>query len=106
MILHQLFGVMLTNVSQSSSRDKLAVTAMKFLTTVSTSVHHTLFANDGVIPQICQSIVIPNVRLRDEDEELFEMNYVEFIRRGVILIRGEGLLANCLKELQLITRSR
>ncbi|EOX95681.1 Cellular apoptosis susceptibility protein / importin-alpha re-exporter, putative isoform 1 [Theobroma cacao] len=74
---------LLTNVSQSSSRDKLAVTAMKFLTTVSTSVHHTLFANEGVIPQICQSIVIPNVRLRDEDEELFEMNYVEFIRRDM-----------------------
>ena len=29
------------------------------------------------------SIVIPNVRLRDEDEELFEMNYVEFIRRDM-----------------------
>ncbi|MFQ6619871.1 hypothetical protein Gotur_000158 [Gossypium turneri] len=74
---------LLTNVSQSSSRDKLAVTAMKFLTTVSTSVHHTLFASEGVIPQICQSIVIPNVRLRDEDEELFEMNYIEFIRRDM-----------------------
>ncbi|XWS76864.1 hypothetical protein CRYUN_Cryun01aG0214600 [Craigia yunnanensis] len=74
---------LLTNVSQSSSRDKLAVTAMKFLTTVSTSVHHTLFANEGVILQICQSIVIPNVRLRDEDEELFEMNYIEFIRRDM-----------------------
>ncbi|PPD92583.1 hypothetical protein GOBAR_DD10496 [Gossypium barbadense] len=74
---------LLTNVSQSSSRDKLAVTAMKFLTTVSTSVHHTLFASEAVIPQICQSIVIPNVRLRDEDEELFEMNYIEFIRRDM-----------------------
>ncbi|OMO64274.1 hypothetical protein CCACVL1_21898 [Corchorus capsularis] len=74
---------LLTTVSLSSSRDELAVTAMKFLTTVSTSVHHTLFANEGVIPQICQSVVIPNVRLRDEDEELFEMNYVEFIRRDM-----------------------
>ncbi|KAE8662454.1 Exportin-2 [Hibiscus syriacus] len=74
---------LLTIVSQSSSRDKLAVTAMKFLTTVSTSVHHALFATEGVLPQICQSIVIPNVRLRDEDEELFEMNYVEFIRRDM-----------------------
>ncbi|XP_022924701.1 exportin-2-like [Cucurbita moschata] len=74
---------LLGNVSQSSSRDQLAVTAMKFLTTVSTSVHHTLFAGEGVIPEICKSIVIPNVRLRDEDEELFEMNYVEFIRRDM-----------------------
>ncbi|KAJ9171521.1 hypothetical protein P3X46_014879 [Hevea brasiliensis] len=74
---------LLGSVSQSSSRDRLAVTAIKFLTTVSTSVQHILFANDGVIPQICQSIVIPNVRLRDEDEELFEMNYIEFIRRDM-----------------------
>ncbi|XP_050237080.1 exportin-2 [Mercurialis annua] len=74
---------LLGNVSQSSGRDRLAVTAIKFLTTVSTSVQHTLFASDGVIPQICQGIVIPNVRLRDEDEELFEMNYIEFIRRDM-----------------------
>ncbi|GMY07553.1 exportin-2 [Fagus crenata] len=74
---------LLGNVTQSSSRDQLAVTAIKFLTTVSTSVHHALFAGEGVIPQICQSIVVPNVRLREEDEELFEMNYVEFIRRDI-----------------------
>ncbi|KAJ8900448.1 hypothetical protein K2173_025225 [Erythroxylum novogranatense] len=74
---------LLGNVSQSSARDRLAVTAIKFLTTVSASVHHSLFAGEGVIPQICQSIVIPNVRLRDDDEELFEMNYVEFIRRDM-----------------------
>ncbi|KAK9910161.1 hypothetical protein M0R45_034135 [Rubus argutus] len=74
---------LLTSVSQASSRDQLAVTAIKFLTTVSTSVHHNLFAGDGVIPQICQGIVIPNVRLRDEDEELFDMNYIEFIRRDM-----------------------
>lgn len=74
---------LLGNVSQASSRDQLAITAIKFLTTVSTSVHHALFEGEGVIPQICQTIVIPNVRLRDEDEELFEMNYVEFIRRDM-----------------------
>ena len=74
---------LLGTVTQSSSRDQLAVTAIKFLTTVSTSVHHALFAGEGVIPQICQSIVVPNVRLREEDEELFEMNYVEFIRRDI-----------------------
>ncbi|BAT87834.1 hypothetical protein LR48_Vigan09g163900 [Vigna angularis] len=74
---------LLGNVSQSSDRDQLAITAIKFLTTVSTSVHHTLFASEGVVPQICQGIVIPNVKLRDDDEELFEMNYIEFIRRDM-----------------------
>ncbi|PIN12388.1 Nuclear export receptor CSE1/CAS (importin beta superfamily) [Handroanthus impetiginosus] len=74
---------LLVVASSSSSRERLTVTAIKFLTTVSTSVHHTLFARDDVMQQICQSIVIPNVMLRDEDEELFEMNYIEFIRRDM-----------------------
>ncbi|KAL1191616.1 Exportin-2 [Cardamine amara subsp. amara] len=74
---------LLRDVSKSPSRDQLATTAIKFLTTVSTSVHHALFAGDNVIKEICQSIVIPNVSLRDEDEELFEMNYIEFIRRDM-----------------------
>ncbi|GMH13605.1 hypothetical protein Nepgr_015446 [Nepenthes gracilis] len=74
---------LLVNVSASSSRDRIAVTAIKFLTTVSTSVSHKLFADDATLQQICRSIVIPNVMLRDEDEELFEMNYVEYIRRDM-----------------------
>lgn len=72
---------LLANLSQSSTHDRLVVMAMNFLTTVSMSVHHALFR--GAIPQICESIVIPNVRLWDEDEELFEINYVEFIRRDM-----------------------
>ncbi|XP_057980213.1 exportin-2 [Malania oleifera] len=74
---------LLGKVSAASSRDQLTITAIKFLTTVSTSVHHALFAGEEIIRQICQSIVIPNVHLRDEDEELFEMNYIEFIRRDM-----------------------
>ncbi|KAL7121590.1 hypothetical protein ACP275_02G191000 [Erythranthe tilingii] len=74
---------LLVVASNSPSRERLTVTAIKFLTTVSTSVHHTLFAGDDILQQICQSVVIPNVMLRDEDEELFEMNYVEFIRRDM-----------------------
>ncbi|MQL94387.1 hypothetical protein Taro_027035 [Colocasia esculenta] len=74
---------LLMTSSPSSSRDHLTVTAIKFLTTVSTSVHHALFGNPEVLPQICQSIVFPNIRVRDEDEELFEMNYVEYIRRDI-----------------------
>ncbi|KAF8393914.1 hypothetical protein HHK36_020115 [Tetracentron sinense] len=74
---------LLMTASASTSRDQLTITAIKFLTTVSTSVHHTLFAPTDILQQICQSIVIPNVRLRDEDEELFEMNFVEFIRRDI-----------------------
>ncbi|CAL9170699.1 unnamed protein product, partial [Musa hybrid cultivar] len=67
----------------SPSRDQLTVTAIKFLTTVSTSVHHSLFSSPEVLQRICSSIVFPNIRLRDEDEELFEINYIEYIRRDI-----------------------
>ena len=31
--------------------------------------------------QVCEHIVIPNIRLRDDMEEMFEMNWVEYVRR-------------------------
>ncbi|XP_076957466.1 exportin-2-like [Bidens hawaiensis] len=74
---------LLVAASESPSRERLTVTGIKFLTIVSASVHHGLFAGDEILQQITQRIVIPNVMLRDEDEELFEMNYVEFIRRDM-----------------------
>ncbi|CAK9858088.1 unnamed protein product [Sphagnum jensenii] len=74
---------LLMSVSLSTSQDWLATTAIKFLTTVSKSVHHKLFSEPSTLQQISESIVIPNVRIRDEDEELFEMNYLEYIRRDV-----------------------
>jgi exportin-2 (importin alpha re-exporter) len=74
---------LLTSVSLSTSQDWLATTAIKFLTTVSKSVHHKLFSDPSTLQQISESIVIPNVRIRDEDEELFETNYLEYIRRDV-----------------------
>ncbi|GLJ21568.1 hypothetical protein SUGI_0400040 [Cryptomeria japonica] len=74
---------LLMNISTTPSHDRLAVTAIKFLTTVSKSVHHVLFSGIDVLQQICESIVVPNVMIRDEDEELFEMNHVEYIRRDI-----------------------
>ncbi|XP_019091483.1 PREDICTED: exportin-2-like [Camelina sativa] len=74
---------LLRDVSKSPSRDQLATRAIKFLTILSRSVHHTWFAGDNVIKEICHDIVIPNVYLRDEDEELFDINYIDFIRRDM-----------------------
>ncbi len=31
--------------------------------------------------QVCEQIVVPNIRLRDDLEEMFEMNWVEYVRR-------------------------
>lgn len=75
---------LLVSVSATPGRDDLAVTGCKFLTTLSMrSPQNKLFVEDGSLDLICGSIVIPNVMLRDEDEELFDMNYVEFIRRDI-----------------------
>ncbi|PKA47263.1 Exportin-2 [Apostasia shenzhenica] len=77
-----VWNLLLTPAS-SPSRDQLTITAIRFLTIVSTSIHHSLFGSPETLQRICHSIVFPNIRLRDDDEELFEMNYVEYIRRDI-----------------------
>ena len=55
--------------------------AIRFLTTVATGVHHGLFRSEGVLREVCERIVLPNLRMTDDLLEVFEMNYVEYIRR-------------------------
>lgn len=74
---------LLMKISLSASHDRLATTAIRFLTTVSKSVHHDLFKQPDALQRICESIVIPNVQLREDDVELFEMNQLEYIRRDM-----------------------
>ena len=35
----------------------------------------------GRLRQVCENIVIPNIRIRADQEEMFEMNWVEYVRR-------------------------
>lgn len=68
------------------SRDEVATYALMYLTIVSTSSHHHyLFGDNSSIKTLCLEAVIPNVLLRVEEEELFNMNYMEFIRRDIEL---------------------
>ena len=55
--------------------------AIRFLTTVANGVHHTLFGNADILKEICEKIIIPNLTFREEDEEMFELNWVEYVRR-------------------------
>ena len=64
-------------------QDLLVTTAVRFLTTVSTSVHHHLFAAPEVLNNVCRKIISPNVQLLQADEELFEENAFEYVRRDV-----------------------
>ena len=64
-------------------QDLLVTTAVRFLTTISTSVHHHLFAAPDVLNNVCRRIISPNVQLLQADEELFEENAFEYVRRDV-----------------------
>lgn len=62
-------------------QDNLAMNAIRFLTTVASGVHHELFRNEGALKQVCEKIVIPNLTIREDDEEMFDLNWVEYVRR-------------------------
>ena len=65
---------------QGSPRD---VERQRFLTAVANSVHSSLFGGGDVLRQVCESIVIPNLTFTEDDEELFESNHVEYVRRDI-----------------------
>ena len=72
---------LLVGLAPSPGCDGLAMAATRFLTGVAKSVHSSLFGAEGALAQVCGSVVLPALRLRPEAEELFEFNYVEYIRR-------------------------
>lgn len=74
--------------------------AVRFLTAVARSVHHGLFGSADVLKQICENIIVPNLQLREEDEELFESNYVDYIRCGPLFFFF--CLSTCVKCRELI----
>ena len=74
---------LLLKVGSEQSKDRLVTAALRFLTTVAKSVHADLFSDPDILKRICENVVIPNLYVRDEDEEQFESNYVEYIRRDL-----------------------
>ena len=56
---------------------------VKFLTTLASSVHHGLFASPQVLQNVCEKIIAPNVQLLTQDEELFEDNPPDYIRKDM-----------------------
>ncbi|KAF8765285.1 hypothetical protein HU200_008730 [Digitaria exilis] len=65
---------------------------MRFLTTVSKGAQHVLLASPETMGQICDNVIMPNLRLRDEDEKLFISNSIGFIGRD-----SEGSSADTLR---------
>lgn len=55
---------MFMQVTQRPGQDNLAMNAIRFLTTVAKSVHSKLFADPAALKQICEAIILPNLRVR------------------------------------------
>jgi exportin-2 (importin alpha re-exporter) len=66
-----------------AKNDGVVTAGIKFLTTVARSPDYALFSAPETLAQVCRQIVIPNIALRGDDEELFEDNPVEYIRRDM-----------------------
>ncbi|KAJ1659706.1 importin-alpha export receptor [Dispira simplex] len=71
---------MLTELGLQSKYDILASKAIGFLTTV---VHlpgnRGLFANPDTLKLICEKVILPNMTLREADEELFEDDPMQYV---------------------------
>ena len=74
---------LLTKTGLESGKDHLVTSGVRFLTAVANSVHSALFGGGDTLRQVCESIVIPNLMFREDDEELFETNHVEYVRRDI-----------------------
>lgn len=74
---------LLVRRSNTPKYDGVVTAGIKFLTAVSKSPDFKLFEDPAALEQVCKSIVVPNLELREEDEELFEDNPVEYVRRDL-----------------------
>lgn len=75
---------LLTTIGQETKYDILVSRALQFLTSIAGMPEHaTVFQAEGTLSQIIEKVILPNVSLRESDEELFEDEPIEFIRRDL-----------------------
>ncbi len=73
-----------TTVGDQGRFDSTVNNAVSFLTTVVKKVwNRELFANVDNLRTICERVVIPQIRLRQADIDLFDENGVEYVRRDM-----------------------
>ncbi|KAK6349794.1 importin-alpha export receptor [Orbilia brochopaga] len=73
---------LLTTIGMQPKYDILVSKALKFLTSVARNERHqNVFSSH--LEDVIEKIVIPNMTLRTSDEELFEDDPIEFIRRDL-----------------------
>lgn len=73
----------LMTVGLETKYDILVSKALQFLTSVASTQHAENFNNQGVLVQVIEKVILPNLTLRESDVELFEDEPIEFIRRDL-----------------------
>ncbi|KAI1391113.1 putative mportin-alpha export receptor [Hypoxylon trugodes] len=74
---------LLSSIGPETKYDNLVSKALHFLTAIAASPHSASFNNEGVLGQVVEKVILPNVALRESDIELFEDEPIEFIRRDL-----------------------
>ncbi|KAF9582671.1 importin-alpha export receptor, partial [Lunasporangiospora selenospora] len=75
---------LLTTLGLEPRNDLLVSKAMSFITSVvKNGRHKDMFNSQEVLSQLCEKVVLPNMGLRESDEELFEDEPIDYIRRDL-----------------------
>lgn len=79
----QLVWKLLLDVQMQPKYDNLATSSIKFLTSVSSKRLNAALFTDQVLQEVIQHIVVKNLTAREADEELFEDNPTDYIRKDM-----------------------
>ena len=74
------WNILTSRVTLFPKDDKLTYTCISFLASVSKQERHKNIFQDS-LKVICESIIIPNLKIRESDLEIFEDEPMEFIKR-------------------------
>ncbi|CAO3610336.1 unnamed protein product [Cunninghamella blakesleeana] len=73
---------LITSASPEPKHDTMVCKALGVITSVIKS-HSEVFSSEDMLKQICVQIALPNITMRTSDEELYEDNPIEYIRRDL-----------------------
>ena len=73
---------LLTQLGVQPTFDKLAVSAIKFLSSVLKGTHYSFF-QPAHLQSIVSNVVVPGLRIRESDEEDFEDNPLEYMQKDL-----------------------
>ncbi|XP_078362373.1 exportin-2-like isoform X2 [Oculina patagonica] len=75
---------LLVSTEKLAKHDIVVSNAIGFLASASERNHYKyLFEKQETLKSICENVVVPNIEFREEDEEVFEDNPEEYIRRDI-----------------------